>query len=105
MPTLDRITIYPVKSLDDVAVEAALAAAILGVARLAGLATASFPLLPGPDGKCGWLSSPSKCPLVAAVSDRRNGYAPGRVTVGRYSGTRRILITRFEDLSETMSCT
>ena len=30
MPTLDRITIYPVKSLDGVAVEAALAAAILG---------------------------------------------------------------------------
>ena len=121
MPTLDRITIYPVKSLDGVAVEAARvlpsgalendrrwqlvdmegrvlnakrtplvhalraefdlakqggdavppvgnrihlavdpeavrAAAIPGVARLASLEPASFPLVPGPAGPCGWLS-------------------------------------------------
>ena len=120
MPTLDRITIYPVKSLDGVAVEAARvlpsgalehdrrwqlvdmegrvanakrsplfhairaefdlagqggdvprlgthvvhlavdpaavrAGAMPGVARLAGLKPASFPLVPGPDGPCGWL--------------------------------------------------
>jgi uncharacterized protein YcbX len=121
MPTLDRISIYPVKSLDGVAVEAARvlpsgalehdrrwqlvdmesrvvnakrsplfhairaefdlagqgsdvprlgsnvihlavdpeavrARAIPGIARLAGLEPASFPLVPGPDGPCGWLS-------------------------------------------------
>ena len=121
MPTLERITIYPVKSLDGVDVAearvlpagaladdrrwqlvdmegrvvnakrtplvhairsefdlgvagqggdgpaanrihlaidpAALAArAIPGVARLAAVAAGSFPLLPGPDGPCGWLS-------------------------------------------------
>ena len=123
MPTLDRITIYPVKSLDgvDVAVAQVLpggalendrrwqlvdmegrvvnakrtplchairaefdlagteqggdgpqpggnvihlaidlaalrAHAIPGVTRLAALAAASFPLVPGPDGPCGWLS-------------------------------------------------
>jgi uncharacterized protein YcbX len=121
MPTLDRITIYPVKSLDGVAVEAARllpsgalehdrrwqlvdmegrvvnakrtplfhairaefdlagqgsdvprlgsnvihlavdpealrARAIPGVDRLAALGPASFPLVPGPDGPCGWLS-------------------------------------------------
>jgi uncharacterized protein YcbX len=121
MPTLERITIYPVKSLDGVAVEAARvlpagalehdrrwqlvdmegrvvnakrsplfhairaefdlagqggdgprlgtnvihldvvpeavrAAAIPGVGRLAGLRPASFPLVPGPAGPCGWLS-------------------------------------------------
>ena len=121
MPTLDRITIYPVKSLDGVSMEAARVlpsgalehdrrwqlvdmegrvvnakrsplfhairaefdlagqggggprlgtnvvhlavdpaavrtAAIPGIARLAGLAPASFPLVPGPDGPCGWLS-------------------------------------------------
>jgi uncharacterized protein YcbX len=122
MPTLDRITIYPVKSLDGVDVVAcrvlpggalehdrrwqlvdmegrvvnakrtplchAIRAefdlagteqggdgpqpggnvihlaidpaalrtrAIPGVARLAALAAASFPLVPGPDGPCGWL--------------------------------------------------
>lgn len=123
MPTLDRITIYPVKSLDGVDVAearvlpggalehdrrwqlvdmegrvvnakrtplvhairaefdlggagqgsdpgaaanwihlavdpAALGArAIPGVARLAALAAGSFPLVPGPDGPCGWLSA------------------------------------------------
>lgn len=121
MPTLERITIYPVKSLDGVAMEAARvlpagalehdrrwqlvdmegrvvnakrsplfhairaefdlagqggdeprlganvihlavqpeamrAGAIPGVGRLAGLRPASFPLVPGPDGPCGWLS-------------------------------------------------
>jgi uncharacterized protein YcbX len=122
MPTLDRITIYPVKSLDGVDVTAARvlpggalehdrrwqlvdmegrvvnakwtplchairaefdlapvgqgggrpepganrihlaidpaavrASAIPGVARLASLAADSFPLVPGPDGPCGWL--------------------------------------------------
>ena len=122
MPTLDRITIFPVKSLDGVAVEAARvlpsgalehdrrwqlvdmegrvanakrsplfhairaefdlagqggdvprlgtnvihlavepaavrAGAIPGVARLAGLKPASFPLVPGTDGPCEWLSA------------------------------------------------
>lgn len=121
MPTLDRITIYPVKSLDGVAVEVARvqpsgalehdrrwqlvdmegrvvnakrsplfhairaefdlagqggdvprlganvihlavdpaavrARAIPGVDRLASLEPASFPLVPGPDGPCGWLA-------------------------------------------------
>ena len=115
MPTLDRITIYPVKSLDglDVAEARVLpsgglehdrrwqlvdmegrvvnakrtplchairaqfdlafagpanqihlavdpaaveARAIPGVGRLAALAAGSFPLVPGPDGPCGWLS-------------------------------------------------
>jgi uncharacterized protein YcbX len=120
MPVLDRITIYPVKSLDGLDVAearvtsagglehdrrwqlvdmdgrvvnakrtprfhairaefdlagvaglpaaashtihlsidpAAIAArAIPGIERLAGLAPGSFPLLPGPDGPCGWLS-------------------------------------------------
>jgi uncharacterized protein YcbX len=121
MPTLERITIYPVKSLDGVAMEAARvlpvgalehdrrwqlvdmegrvvnakrsplfhairaefdlagqggdgprlaanvihldvasaavrAGAIPGVGRLAGLRPASFPLVPGPDGPCSWLS-------------------------------------------------
>ena len=121
MPTLDRITIYPVKSLDGVEVDecrvlpngalendrrwqlvdmdgrvvnakrtplvhairaefdlagqgggvprlganvihlavdpgAVRAGAIPGVARLADLPPTSFPLVPGPDGPCGWLS-------------------------------------------------
>lgn len=111
MPTLDRITVYPVKSLDGVDVpeavvlpsgalehdrrwqltdidgrvlnakrsplfhairaefdlaarvvtlsidQLALAArAIPGVERLASLASDTFPLVPGPDGPCGWLS-------------------------------------------------
>ena len=40
----------------DVAPEAVRAGAIPGVGRLAGLRPASFPLVPGPDGPCGWLS-------------------------------------------------
>lgn len=122
MPTLDRITIFPVKSLDGVEVAAArvlssgalehdrrwqlvdmegrvvnakrtprmhairaefdlgesgagsvprrgthsvalaidpaalAAAAVPGLDRLAGLGPAAFPLLPGPDGPCDWLS-------------------------------------------------
>ncbi|MGB8852792.1 MAG: MOSC N-terminal beta barrel domain-containing protein [Pirellulales bacterium] len=111
MPTLDRITVYPVKSLDGVdrteavvlpsgALEhdrrwqltdidgrvlnakrsplfhairaefdlaarlvtlsidplAFAARAIPGVERLASLAADTFPLVPGPDGPCGWLS-------------------------------------------------
>jgi len=111
MPTLDRITLYPVKSLDGVEVgsarvllsgalehdrrwrlvdldgrvvnakrsprchairaefglaerlvslsidPAAIAAnAIPGIERLAGLRPASFHLVPGPEGPCGWLS-------------------------------------------------
>jgi uncharacterized protein YcbX len=111
MPTLDRITIFPVKSLDGFDVEecrvlpggglendrrwqvvdmegrvvnakrtpllhairaewdlserlvtlaidpAALAArAIPGIHRLASLAGDTFPIVPGPDGPCGWLS-------------------------------------------------
>ncbi|MEX0669183.1 MAG: MOSC N-terminal beta barrel domain-containing protein, partial [Pirellulales bacterium] len=111
MPTLDRITIHPVKSLDgiDVATARVLpsgalehdrrwqltdmegrvlnakrsplfhairaefeldarlvtlaidplairARAIPGVERLASLAAATFPLVPGPDGPCGWLA-------------------------------------------------
>ena len=39
-----------------IAPEALRAGAIPGVARLAGLRAASFPLVPGPDGPCGWLS-------------------------------------------------
>jgi len=111
MPTLDRITVYPVKSLDGVdlteaavlpsgalendrrwqltdidgrvlnakrsplfhAIRAefdlaarlvtlsidplALAARVIpGIERLASLAADTFPLVPGPDGPCGWLS-------------------------------------------------
>jgi uncharacterized protein YcbX len=112
MPTLERITIYPVKSLDGVEVvearvlpsgalendrrwqlvdmegqvvnakrtplmhairaefdlgatgtvhlaidPAAVATrAIPGIERLAAIAAASFPLVPGPDGPCGWLA-------------------------------------------------
>ena len=111
MPTLDRITIYPVKSLDGVDVPEALvlpsgalehdrrwqltdidgrvlnakrlpllhairaefdlaarlitlsidpsalvARAIPGIERLASLAADTFPLVPGADGPCGWLS-------------------------------------------------
>jgi uncharacterized protein YcbX len=111
MPTLDRITLYPVKSLDGIDVDsarvlpsgglefdrrwrlvdldgrvvnakrspafhairaefalaerlvslsidpAAIAAnAIPGIERLAGLRPASFHLVPGPEGPCGWLS-------------------------------------------------
>jgi uncharacterized protein YcbX len=111
MPTLDRITIYPVKSLDGVDLTEAVvlpsgaldhdrrwqltdvdgrvlnakrsplfhairaefdlaarlvtlsidpltlsAHAIPGIERLATLAADTFPLVPGPDGPCGWLS-------------------------------------------------
>jgi uncharacterized protein YcbX len=35
---------------------AAAAGAIPGVGRLVGLEPASFPLIPGPDGPCGWLA-------------------------------------------------
>lgn len=111
MPTLDRITIYPVKSLDGVDLPEALilpsgalendrrwqladtdgrvlnakrsplfhairaefdlaarlvtlsidplavqARAIPGIERLASLAVDTFPLVPGPDGPCGWLA-------------------------------------------------
>jgi len=111
MPTLDRITIYPVKSLDGIDVTEARvvpsgalehdrrwqltdidgrvlnakrsplfhairaefdldsrlvtlsidplaiqARAIPGVERLASLAPDTFPLVPGPDGPCGWLA-------------------------------------------------
>jgi uncharacterized protein len=111
MPTLDRITLYPVKSLDGVEVESArvlpsgglefdrrwrlvdldgrvvnakrsprfhtiraefdlaerlvslaidptalAARAIPGIEPLAALAPASFHLVPGPEGPCGWLS-------------------------------------------------
>ena len=111
MPTLDRITIYPVKSLDGVDVAearvlpsgalehdrrwqltdmegrvlnakrsplfhairaefdldarlvtlaidplATAARAIPGIERLASLAADTFPLVPGPDGPCGWLA-------------------------------------------------
>jgi len=111
MPTLDRITIYPVKSLDGVDVPEAVvlpsgalehdrrwqltdidgrvlnakrspllhairaefdldarlitlsidplalqARAIPGIERLASLSPGTFPLVPGPDGPCGWLS-------------------------------------------------
>ena len=40
----------------EVAPEAVRAGAIAGVGRLAGLRPASFPLVPGPDGPCGWLA-------------------------------------------------
>jgi uncharacterized protein YcbX len=40
----------------DVVPEAVRAGAIPGVGCLAGLRPASFPLVPGPDGPCGWLS-------------------------------------------------
>ena len=138
MPRLDRITIYPVKSLDGVAVEAARvlpsgglendrrwqlvdmegrvvnakrtprfhairaefdlaagqgggpatgnaihlevateairAAAIPGVRRLESLAPASFPLVPGPDGPCGWLSQALEIGVL--VVERPDGGFP-----------------------------
>jgi uncharacterized protein YcbX len=141
MPTLDRITIYPVKSLDGVSVDEALvlpaggvehdrrwqltdmdgrvlnakrspvfhairaefdladpaaagdvpraaanlvtlavdpgairAAAIPGVRRLADLAAETFPLVPGPDGPCGWLSAAFGEPVL--LVERRDGGFP-----------------------------
>ena len=139
MPTLDRITIYPVKSLDGVAVEAARvlpsgalehdrrwqlidmegrvvnakrtplfhairaefdlagqgsdvprlgsnvihlaideealrARAIPGVDRLAALGPASFPLVPGPDGPCGWLAEALGTPVL--LLERAEGGFP-----------------------------
>jgi len=129
MPTLDRITIYPVKSLDgldleeavllpsgglehdrrwqlvdmegcvvnakrtavchavratydldagfvDLAVDpmAVAVAAIPGIERLAGLRPASFPLVPGPDGPCGWLAEVFEMDVL--LIERRDGGFP-----------------------------
>lgn len=129
MPTLDRITIYPVKSLDgldldeavllpsgslehdrrwqlvdmegrvvnakrtaichairaaydlgagliDLAVDpaAVAAAAIPGIERLAALRPASFPLVPGPDGPCGWLAEAFGMDVL--LIERREGGFP-----------------------------
>lgn len=139
MPTLERITIYPVKSLDGVAVEnarvlptgalehdrrwqlvdmegravnakrtalfhairaefelagqggdvprigtnvihlevapeAVRARAIPGVDRLAALGPASFPLVPGPDGPCGWLAEALGTPVL--LMERAEGGFP-----------------------------
>ena len=139
MPTLERITIYPVKSLDGVAVEAARllpsgalehdrrwqlvdiegrvvnakrtplvhavraefdlagqggdvprlganvihlaidpaavrARAMPGVDRLAALGPASFPLVPGPDGPCGWLAEALGTPVL--LMERAEGGFP-----------------------------
>jgi hypothetical protein len=48
----------PAANLIHLAVDpaAVAAGAIAGVERLAGLEPASFPLVPGPDGPCGWLA-------------------------------------------------
>jgi uncharacterized protein YcbX len=40
-------------AIDEAAVRTA---AVPGIERLAGLAAGTFPLVPGPDGPCGWLS-------------------------------------------------
>lgn len=140
MPALDRITIYPVKSLDgvdvdearvlpsgalehdrrwqlmdmdgrvlnakrsplfhairaefdlvDAAAQAAVpgavnrvtlavdpaairAAALPGVARLAGLATETFPLVPGPGGPCDWLAAALGARVL--LLERRDGGFP-----------------------------
>jgi uncharacterized protein YcbX len=130
MPTLDRITIYPVKSLDglDVAVARVLpsgglendrrwqltdlegrvlnakrlpllhairadfelsagnvvhlaidpaaveARAISGIERLASVTPESFPLLPGPDGPCGWLAEAFGQPVL--LVERAEGGFP-----------------------------
>lgn len=129
MPTLDRITIYPVKSLDGVHVEtatvlpggplehdrrwrlvdmegrvvnakrlpllhavraevcladksvtlavdpAAVAAReVPGAARLAGLGAATFPLVPGAAGPCGWLGE--ACGFPVLLEERAGGGFP-----------------------------
>lgn len=130
MPTLDRITIYPVKSLDGLDVTEARvlphgglendrrwqltdldgrvlnakrspvfhairaefdlgiansvhlaitpaaikARAIPEIARLAPLRAESFPLLPGPDGPCGWLAEAFGQPVL--LVERRDGGFP-----------------------------
>jgi uncharacterized protein YcbX len=153
MPTLDRITIYPVKSLDGLDVaearvlpsgglendrrwqltdlegrvlnakrtplfhairaeydlggagglpsspgnfihlaidHAAVAArAIPGIERLASLAAESFPLVPGPDGPCGWLAEVFGQPVLL-VERADGGFpddrdAPGPVVISTAS--------------------
>jgi uncharacterized protein YcbX len=153
MPTLDRITIYPVKSLDGLDVaearvlpsgglendrrwqltdlegrvlnakrtplfhairaefdlggagglasstgnvihlaidHAAVAArAISGIERLASLAAESFPLVPGPDGPCGWLAEVFGQPVLL-VERADGGFpddrdAPGPVVISTAS--------------------
>ena len=153
MPTLDRITIYPVKSLDGLDVAearvlssgglendrrwqltdlegrvlnakrtplfhairaefdlggagglpsspgnvihlaidpAAVAArAIQGIERLASLAAESFPLVPGPDGPCGWLTEVFGQPVLL-VERADGGFpddrdAPGPVVISTAS--------------------
>jgi hypothetical protein len=141
MPTLDRITIYPVKSLDGLDVAearvlpagglehdrrwqltdlegrvlnakrsplfhairaefdlggagglpasaghaihlaidpaAAAARAIPGIERLASLEPASFPLVPGPEGPCGWLSEVFGTSVL--LLERADGGFPGHL--------------------------
>jgi uncharacterized protein YcbX len=129
MPSLDRITIYPVKSLDGLDLEEAVllpsgglehdrrwqlvdmegrvvnakrtavchavraaydldagvidlaidpaalaAAAIPGIERLATLRPDSFPLVPGPDGPCGWLAEAFGMEVL--LIERRDGGFP-----------------------------
>jgi uncharacterized protein YcbX len=117
MPTLDRISIYPVKSLDGVDVGEArvlpsgalehdrrwqltdmdgrvvnakrtarihairaefdLAAGLIALSRWADPPTAAaetFPLVPGPDGPCGWLSEALGMPVL--LLERRDGGFP-----------------------------
>jgi uncharacterized protein YcbX len=129
MPTLDRITIYPVKSLDGFDVETATvlpggplehdrrwrlvdmegrvvhakrlpllhavraefcladtsvtlavdpsavaAREVPGVVRLAGLGVATFPLVPGADGPCGWLGE--ACGFPVLLEERAGGGFP-----------------------------
>jgi len=153
MPTLDRITIYPVKSLDGLDVAearvlpsgglendrrwqltdlegrvlnakrsplfhairaefdlagsgglssstgnvihlaidraAVVARAIPGIERLASLAAESFPLVPGPDGPCGWLAEVFGQPVLL-VERADGGFpddrdAPGPVVISTAS--------------------
>lgn len=130
MPTLDRITVFPVKSLDGLDVAearvspsgglendrrwqlvdmeggvlnakrtplfhalravfdldagcavhlevdpAAVAArAVAGIGRLAALGPGSFPLVPGPDGPCGWLAEALGCEVL--LVERADGGFP-----------------------------
>jgi uncharacterized protein YcbX len=117
MPTLDRITIYPVKSLDGVDVDEArvlpsgaiehdrrwqltdmdgrvvnakrtprfhairaefdLAAGLIALSRWAdppAAAAETFPLVPGPDGPCGWLAEALGMPVL--LVERRDGGFP-----------------------------